>query len=188
MPSDEPQEPSSGTATRGGGVDHPGRAARLQMAEELERRAGDRLAKPNRYNRYEVALGAETTRYPDIYPRQLQPIPNAALAVHLCNLLPVPLCLGQRLPPGPVLFVVAAARLHARGTAEEAADAEGRGDDDLCGATERGTKARPLVCVRRTYSGGPRGKLPCASGARTVRKRGRYAYPPFYVRHGCGTT
>ena len=57
-----------------------------------------------------------------------------------------------------------------------------------CGATERGTKARPLVCVRRTYSGGPRGKLPCASGARTVRKRGRYAYPPFYVRHGCGTT
>ena len=101
------------------------------MAEELERREGDRLAKPNRYNRYEVALGAETTRYPDIYPRQLQPIPNAALAVHLCNLLPVPLCLGQRLPPGPVLFVVVVARLHARGTTEEAADAEGRGDDDL---------------------------------------------------------
>ena len=47
-----------------------------------------------------------------------------------------------------------------------------------CGATYAVRTARPLVCVRRTYSGGPRSKLPCASGARTVRKRGRYAYPP----------
>ena len=97
------------------------------------------------------------------------------------DLLLVPLCLGQRAPLGAVLVVVAAARLEARGTAEEAAAAEGRGDNDLwChGMQTYGTPEAHVQC------GGPRrtpavaSKLPCASGVRTVPRRPVYAYPVY---------
>ena len=63
MPCEEAQERNSGTAKEA--FDQAGRAARVQMAEELHWREGDRLAKPNWYG---VDLGTETSAR---HPRQL---------------------------------------------------------------------------------------------------------------------
>eukprot|EP00964_Phaeocystis_antarctica_P079566 scaffold49582_cov75-Phaeocystis_antarctica.AAC.7 len=58
------------------------------------------------------------------------------------------------------------------------------GHDDLGCTTRYAIRtARPRqVRVRRTYSGGPRGKLPCASGRHTRYAGGRYAYPVHTAR------